>query len=192
MNKLIKMNKNHYIICDDSEIKKDDWNIELSTNQISNADFKKDILKSYIAKHFKKITHSTQPLESNNLYRRYEFIKIKPISLSEVEEVINGYSVEKMANLDANLVWNDETTLENEQRELQGHFIGYQEGFKAHQELVKDKLIVDNNQMMDIMDICVANKGLFRGEVLVKIKEYLQPKTEWNISIDENNKITLL
>ena len=42
--------------------------------------------------------------------------------------------IEKLALIDANSVWCDETTLENEQRELNGHVIGFIEGYKAAQK----------------------------------------------------------
>jgi hypothetical protein len=69
MNKLIKISETHYIIVDDS-VKPGDYTL------------------TYPGLYDKKITHSTQPLESNNLYRKLDFINIKPLSLSEVEEVI--------------------------------------------------------------------------------------------------------
>jgi hypothetical protein len=52
------INQNIYIT-NDEEIKERDLIINLDTNRISKADFKKDILKNYIAKHFKKIILTT-------------------------------------------------------------------------------------------------------------------------------------
>jgi hypothetical protein len=60
----IDQEQNHFepqniYITSDEEIKERDWIINLETNRISKADFRKDILKSYIAKHFKKIILTT-------------------------------------------------------------------------------------------------------------------------------------
>lgn len=177
MKKLIKLNDQHYIIVDDSEIKKDDYvfqqNFEKTNNliiKIENefeAGIANDKESSFIKR---KITHSTQLLEN-----------VQTIFLSEIEEVINRYpTYELFKKVDG--------TCEKGEYE---HWL-FEKGFKAHQELVKDKMIVNDSQMMDIMDICVRNRGLFRGEILLKIKEYLLPKTEWDIEIDEQNKITLI
>jgi hypothetical protein len=53
-------------ITSDEEIKEGDWIINLEANRISKADFRKDILKSYIAKHFKKVILSTDQDLINN------------------------------------------------------------------------------------------------------------------------------
>lgn len=96
---LLKLSYNHYIVVDDSEIKEGDyyWNKNIS-NEIQ---YKKE--KGILFHHCKKITYSTQPLERDYSQATYGiqyvevFDKIKPISLSEVEELIHGYSVEKEA-----------------------------------------------------------------------------------------------
>ena len=137
MNKLIKIN-NHYYIVDDSEIKEGDWYICLSSmhpkkcvkcDNNKNSKWVEDYLGNQDQLKFSnKITHSTQEGIGEQL------------NLNDIEELVNGYSIREMAEIDAHLVWNDETTFENEQRELNGHIIGFIEGFKAHKELSKDKL----------------------------------------------------
>ena len=82
--KLIKINTDHYVLVDDSEIKYKDWYLD-DTNQIRMCVvLDTDYWKS--RKEYKKITHSTQPLESivtENSFKSYEFI-----SLQEVKELI--------------------------------------------------------------------------------------------------------
>jgi len=164
MQKLIKLEEHFYII-DDSEIKKRDWVID--NNELRFA------VENFPATNWcKKITHSTQPLEN-----------VIKISLSDVEEVVYGYNLLKMA--------------ENFSGKDAGSWqcpISYEIGFKAHQELVKDKLFT-------IEDIQLAfNRGANFAhmpypknvEYEKKYKNSLLPKTEWGITIDENNKITLI
>ncbi len=59
MEKLIKLSDTHYIICDDSEIKKDDW--------IGYPNLKLFVPVQYLGGDLigteKRITYSTQPLE---------------------------------------------------------------------------------------------------------------------------------
>lgn len=85
--KLIKINKDHYIVVDDSEIKKGDYFYSIR-NLIEKA-----IINYPSGEHIGKITHSTQPLESivtENSFKRYEFIP-----LQEVKELIGEVDVEK-------------------------------------------------------------------------------------------------
>ena len=111
MQKLIKLSDDHYIIVDDSEIKEGDyWVYICPINGLDYGDNKDPIVKNNLSptwfeklhdrKNYYKITHSTEPLESIYSAEAHEvedgtFRKVKPLSLSEVEETINGYSVEK-------------------------------------------------------------------------------------------------
>ena len=137
MNKLIKIKENYYVI-DDSDIKEGDKSLLILD------DFEPIILIHFenVEKDYKgkRITHSTQEGIGEQL------------NLNDIEELVNGYSIREMAEIDAHLVWNDETTFENEQRELNGHIIGFIEGFKAHKELSKDKLFTIED--MKIYGIC--------------------------------------
>lgn len=138
MQKLIKLSEIHYIVVDDSEIKEGDWYYNNKVLFLSDQVFD-DGNNPNQNKANKKITHSTQPLESkfsSIIYRGYDHI-----SLSEVEEAINGYSVEKLAE-SANgysvygMPIGEKYLAFNE---------GYQSGFNAHKELVKDKLFTEQD-----------------------------------------------
>lgn len=99
--KLIKINSDHYIIVDDSEIKIDDLYLD-DTNTVR---FAITETKSYWArrKGYKKITHSTQPLEpytydevGEEIYG-HMYDNIQRLSLSEVKELLGEVDVEALA-----------------------------------------------------------------------------------------------
>ena len=187
MNKLIKLSESHYIIVDDSEIKEGDLCI-----------YKTGEIIQYLVKlntdNLRKITHSTQPLSDECKYCTgacEECIDgTKPLSLSEVEEAINGYSVEKMAEKYACI---------EDKHEKYKCISDYREGFKAHQELVKDKLFslaTVEGCMMSIANWIVKNNITSGTEILTKMVEIseslLLPKTEWDVEFDEQGKMRLL
>ena len=183
--KLIEIKKDeHYIIVDDSKIKRGDWyysfihrNIFQSTND-----------EQYFEEEF-KITHSVQPIEEKwILNERVKFFdKIKPLSLSEIKEVIYGYSVEKMA-----YNWFPKANKHEIHFNL-GWVRIFEEGFNSHKELTKDKLFT-------IEQLKLAwELGAAWGDVLLdeankaqnEFIESLSPKTEWEVEFDENGKLKL-
>lgn len=195
MSKLLKLSETHYIFVDDSEIREGDcYCFDKVDKQIWFGNFES----------MEKITHSTKPIERyDHPAGGYEgtFDKIKPLSLSEVEEVINGYSVEKMA---------EKFVIEKLKISSQapGVMIGYIDGFKAHQELVKDKLFT----VADMINAFVAgtNSGAnyeslvdhdsdnneeakeFSQNELEEFERSLLPKTEWDVEFDEQGKLRLI
>lgn len=186
MKKLIKLSDTHYIVVDDSEIKKGDYC--LSDNEILQMNNSIGVLlanqqkEKYGTKTFFKITHSTQPLSDKPHYAEYGML-----TLSEVEEGVNGYSVEKMAEnyyntLGALGTEYDKTTSIN--------LIIW--GFKAHQKLVKDKLFSKENLWWAYVRGFQANEE--KKEPLKDFEDVKQSLilTEWDIEIDEQGKITLI
>ena len=176
MSKLLELSETHYIVVDDSEIKKGDWCV-----------YKTGEIIQYLVKlntdNLRKITHSTQPLEG-----------VKHISLSEVEEAINGYSVEKMAE-DKYGSGKSLSTISFRE--------GYIKGFKAHQELFQ----YSRNQVHDLMTKAfkagfkkhnVVEAGLEPLESDVECSWILTkfdstPKlTEWEVEFDEQGKLRLI
>lgn len=163
MKKLVKL-KDHYYVVDDSEIKEGDFCITDNTIiQMNNrvavilANQQKE---KYGTKSFFKITHSTTPLNGVIL-----------LSHSEIEELVNGYSVEEMA----------EQAITNNPKD-------WIKGFKAHESLVKDKLFTIENMREAFFDMKYPHDEVDFQHLLQR-KGY---KTEWDIEIDENNKITLI
>lgn len=207
MNKLIKLSDAHYIVVDDSEIK-EDWVVD--TN---DANFIFKITSEYIKdnrhhdwrKYKVKIIYSTQPLEilpcrcqygsiMTSLHPckkecqnpRKDYNKIKRLSLSEVEEAINGYSIHNMAVKYCDNHYKRQDWEEN--------YYNYEAGFKAHQELVRDKLFTIKD-MENMFILGGKHKTQNPDKFLEKMKEIIQsllPKTEWEVEFDEQGKLKLL
>lgn len=180
MKKLIKLSEDHYIIVDDSRkalTNKGGSGYYLGNNHkiYSISDISN---KSVIG----QITHSTQPLEIIKIPSEVANIQkiswggIKVLSLSEVEEAINGYSVDKMAKYHYG---NHRKTREFED--------GFMLGFKiAHKELTKDKLFTVEN-MRKACDLYRS------GKTIDTIIQSLLPKeqAEWDIELVDG-KIKLI
>lgn len=207
---LIKINEQHYVVVDNSEIKENQWYCNDKVLFLSDSKFDEGNNPNQ-NKNNKLVTHSTQPLEiiatkykgSVAVEEMKGFDKIKPLSLSEVEELIHGYSVEKMIEErfkddknPQNIVW------------LKKNY--YKEGFNALKELVKDKLftIEDLRRAFDAgnegsggslrnrvrkyngFDEYITNE---LGYVWDKDNGYVEPKqTEWLITFDKQGKIKLI
>jgi len=82
--KLIKINTDHYIVVDDSEIKEGDW-----TYHHVKGIYEARVDGAYTNQ--KKITYSTQPLElltlSENGLSGMGFSKVKPLNIFNVKEL---------------------------------------------------------------------------------------------------------
>lgn len=188
--KIIKLADTHYIGVDDSEIKGGDWIGYPNLKQFVPVQY----LGGDLTGHEKKITHSTQPLFTFNPHNHtddeavmyYDFVNghsaVKPLSLSEVEEAIYGYSTyELFKKIDG--------SCEKGQYE---HWL-FEQGFNAHKELVKEKFFT----IEDIME--AFTRGYIDGTERTKDITYyadkfhksLLPKTEWECTIDEQGKIDI-
>lgn len=195
--KIIKLSETHYIGVDDLSPIPNDFVYSYVTNTIARFTDPRHFSDGT----YKKITHSTQPLECdkmwtplncerwlcNNIPCCGKFVnqKIKPLSLSEVEEAIYGYSVEQMAEEEYPFAEN--TTHETIHKIAKEAYI---KGFNTYKELVKNNYTFE--QVLDAWEL-----GAKEGLPLTKKKkeeliQSLLPKTEWDAEIDENGKITLL
>ena len=196
--KLRKLTNDHYIITSDDNISEGDWvinNLDKLIGQtirpISEAEIKD--------KEYSKITHSTQPLDKDIHGFGYWTKDITPLSLPEVEEAINGYSIEELALQD--FKDNDDGFIS-----FQDRIEGFVAGFETHQELVKD-----NSFAIEILDDIQKDLANYQNEigigtmddvqwqqtfvdrVIASITSYesFSTKTEWDIEIIDN-KIKLL
>lgn len=214
--KLIKISDSHYIVVDDSEIKAyPTWGDEtcfvlhlpsksiLMCNGIGEMNGSKTIIyaefmygREVLYKECKKITYSTESMYENKIMRNGVIDSIKTISLSEVDEAIYGYNVEKLA-----LKYNPVQKLDVE-------FIraGFIAGFRKHQELVKDKLFTINDMTNAFRE--GTNSGAlyeslieddseeaekFSEKEFSDFKKSLLPKIEWDVKeITPEGKIILL
>lgn len=185
MNKLIKLSDTHYIVVDDSEM------INCKCYDFSKKEIVDSIFYNKQETYCKKITHSTQPLSDVKFTNFFD--KIKPLSLSEAEEAVYGYSVNKLF-----LKWESENgnCYNNEDS-------AFEAGFKAHQELVKDKLFtVDDVSKIFAVGVQLGiNQELFTQQgkplqdenvVLQRTLQSLLPPTEWDVEFDEQGKIKIL
>ena len=97
--KLIKINQDHYVIVDDSEIKEGDWYYQ--HNPYGSVIDKCDDKSPFVAKSAryiwenkgKRITHSTKPESFGDGWMQ----SIKPLLLSEVKELLGEVDVDKKA-----------------------------------------------------------------------------------------------
>ena len=187
MKKLIKISEKHYVIVDDS--------IDIEENCYCYKNGKIHQVSFLGQDNGDTITHSTEPLEEVKSIYNVEakeiekgiFSKIKHIPLLEVEELINGYNVEKLADAYCKL-WEWERILGTGSNGLA--YDSFVQGFNIHKELTKDKLFT-------IEDIKKAfTQGKFEGVnmYMVEDRDYIQSlqQTEWNIAIDEQGKIKLI
>lgn len=192
--KLIKLSDTHYVVVDDSNINEGDWIFYPVTGAFLRWDGNTPSRKEDL-----KITHSTQKLESIYNAEAHEiedgsFRKIKPLSLQEVEEAINGYSVEKMADEYAkNEYPSNMYTVEIGMPHRGTAFRGFIEGFKAAMELTKDKLFTIHD-MKDVFNAGVKygkEAGETKEECFKREIKSLLPKTEWDIELIDG-KIKLI
>jgi hypothetical protein len=207
--KLIKINKLQYIVVDETDVKTlpyKSWFFDTNSRLVGQY-FQGDTDVCW-----RKITHSTQPLEATRTVTvdKLVFYKIKPLSLSEVEELINGYSFDyKLEDFE-----HEREKVYLETGSLTACEIlnrGISLGFEAHQEIVKDKLftIEDMQKAIQMSRLISDGKESFDAEDIsgctevctydwkFKHNDYdiiqsLLPKTEWDVEFDENGKLKLI
>lgn len=181
--KLIKINTDHYIIVDETKIKMDDWYLD-DTNTIRYAITE---AASYWAhrKHYKKVTHSTQPLEDIEVDKYVPkmpiYDKIQQITLSEVKELIGEVDVEKKAEEEYPTYDGDLLGIANNQKRSRIDFIkGYNQAIEDN----KDKKYTEEDV------IRIVEKSRKTGLTAEYLLLSLQPKTEWEVEfIDGNLKL---
>lgn len=177
MNKLIKLSDIHYIIVDDSGYGEGDFVLLPLTKEIMKCSNGTIFIEGTL-----KITHST----IGYLYQD----NIKSLNVSDIEELVYGYSVDK-AIRECDYFFQDPEMFDK--YENKDDIKLFKHGFKAHQELTKDKLFT-----IDDMEQAYINGSNHQIVLCDRNKEKLDylnsllPKKEWDIEIDENNKITLI
>jgi hypothetical protein len=203
MKKLIKLSNTHYVIISESTIREYDWVLDFSEPkrifQATYTDVNNINSKSTTYRNFKgidnlkikRIIGSTQPL--NNNFNDWFDVQIIPIS--DVERLIYGYSVgdmlTKLVSQHIHTRWlnsDNESAFNSTSSELD-----YISGYKAHQELVKDKLFT----VEDLYSAfncgrtyeIVGKQGVGQNELIDYINSL--KKTEWEIEFDETGKIKL-
>lgn len=194
--KLIKLSTDHYIVVDDSEIKEGDWFIDvkkpLRPRQIKTKHLLEDLFDSE-----KKITYSTQPLESVSLYNTstgdisegLRFLNVKQLFLSEVKELIGEIEVDDKAIEAMDLRYSAEP---EEDRDRESFFNGFKTGYNQCLEDNKDKKYTEedlrkafvegvDSQFVTVNMDSLGKRDAYRTDVLNDFIESLQPKTEWEV-----------
>lgn len=185
MTKLIKLSETHYVIVDDSEIKKGD--VLLSKDNIIHTNYGWNFGD-------RVITHSTQPLGTSIT-----------ISLSEVEELLYGYNVEDLAhNVMMNYLTNG-----NPYGDFKKSTIGaddnknwWIQGFNAHKKLVENKLMIDIEKFKDISHsfFSLYRTNEFSDDelelefenILNNIIQKFSSKNVWDVGFNEEKKLILI
>ena len=183
MQKLIKINTDHYVIVDDSEIKEGDYVLSKLNEIIVFG-------RNYTPSFYKKITHSTQPLEEVRFLLRNEgkayFNKIQELSLQEVKELIGEMDVEKKAKKYLDEHHNNEDIAHPELYDEYNSFIkGYNQALEDNKE--KKYTEEDILNMLYDYDNVDWNKREHKQSVIM-MREWLseklqslQSKTEWEV-----------
>lgn len=170
--KLIKINEEHYIVVDDSEIKKGDYFYSIR-NLIEKA-----IINYPSGEHIGKITHSTKPLAPIKELMEKGYDNILPLDIDEIKELIGEVDVEKKAH---------ERYFEQAQRindsNIRGYIVsatkgGFIDGYNQSLEDNKEKKYTEEDIRKAILMARVRIENVSPKYSIDEIFQSLQPKTE--------------
>ena len=175
MQKLIKINTDHYIIVDESKQPVEGYYYDSFINKIKNTNG----AEYGEAKHCWQIIYSTQPLElltlSENGLSGMGFSKVKPLNIFNVKELIGEVDVEKKANE----YFTETNPYHPEYNE--GLHIGYKVGYNQALEDNKEKKYTEEDLRNAYRHGTTVNHGT--KEHFNSFIQSLQPKTEWEVEI---------
>ena len=182
---LKKLTNDHYIIVDDSKINNGDVHFDFDKNEI---DIWEGNLHSNRFK-CKKITHSTQPLESMNHgnYSSNVYLDIEKLSLQEVKELIGEVDVEKNMWYERNV----KNPYPSDSPSHTGFKKGFELGYNQALEDNKDKKYTEEDlrKMFDMSEGLSSFNDTDDNKFKYALK-HIQPKTEWEVEfIDEKLKL---
>lgn len=196
---LIKINKDHYVIIDNLDIKEGDFFLNETTTievGISNYNYKS------LSPKCKKITHSTKPLEDVIVLVRPDgsdvsetiFDKVKEISLSEVKKLIGDVNLEELE-----LIYHQQLIERREvarnfrgqvagnhpdmftSREILNMMEGYSDGYAQALEDNKSKNKQYTEEDMRYMFECGRNYQN-NAEVTFKVSmDFIKHRIEWEV-----------
>lgn len=174
--KLIKIKEDYYVVVDDSEIREGDW-VLTEENTIHQVDYVDAYTK---INEWKKITHSTQPIEEfvdNEGIKRIGWTNIKVLELSEVKELIGEVDVEsKVYHIVEQVMGNHNMKSSTAKDMINIGISSYNQAIEDN----KDKKYTEE----DLRKAMQMYKGEFTKGIVYsqeKIIQYFQPKTEWEV-----------
>lgn len=182
---LNKLSDDHFIIVEDSPTLYDGYN---------GIVFYDDAIRKYTEvfgitdanKECKIITYSTKALESYPLHTKKDYIKIKELRLSEVKKLIGEPDVEEKAYKHIRKVQSNAGYVD--------YITGYNQCLKDNEE--KKYTEEDMRKAFE-----AGNKRGWSGypntdnwtqPTFEKFIQSFQPKTQWKVKFDENNKLKLV
>ena len=182
---LKKIKYDHYVVVTDDPIKEGDWYYHIIRKTIHNTSEKADyFVNNTKYNDFKKITHSTEPLEllSENGLSGMGFSKVRPLNIFEVKELIGEVNIEKKAEEDAkSYVWDFYShTCSGYSDPIDGFINGYNKCLEDN----KDKKYTEEDLRKAMgfgYDMC-HQKRLDKWGFENFIQSF-QPKTEWEVEI---------
>ena len=167
--KLIKINTDHYVIVDDSEIKEGDYHFDFDKNDIDT--WKGNLYSNRLK--CKKITHSTQPLEvkiTDEGIHLPDWSKVKALSSRVVKELIGEVDIwQKFKEIDGSC-----------QKGEYEHWL-FESGYNQALEDNKEKKYTEK----DMRKAYMVGKHGGVTQTYYEFDEYiqqLQPKTEWEVA----------
>ena len=189
--KMKKLSEDHYIIMDDSEIKKGDWYYLPRTNSVYQC--KEDPTELNLERRWgvAKITHSTQPLDKS-LFFTDRVWGCERLSLGEVKELIGEVEVEQYAWDNPVLSRKDVYELFNDvfkDRMIEGAYriSASKQVYRFNnklRELAKQKALEDNMDKKyteEDMQWALHEARHHQEHSIEEIIQSLQPKTEWEV-----------
>lgn len=193
---LIQLSSDYFVVVNDSKIEIGDW--------IGYPNLKSFTPVKYLGGDLNgsemKITHSTQPFEqyygATDGSIPFVFHQVKELSLSEIENLIYGYSVEEMA---INLYNSEVRTHKfNANRfDEQSVIDAMVKMFNAHRDFLKDRFILTPEEVSNLIFRARETAKELNGDdcYLYSDSELIEPffpKTKWEVELDKQDKIKKL
>jgi len=175
--KLIKINTDHYVVVDDSEIQEGDWYID-DTNRIRQA-VMGDGLYWAVRNGYKKITHSTEPLGFLNEYGstadlKCDWTNVKFLPISEVKELIGEVDIHLKAMSKYSL-----GEINNEH----DFTLGYNQALEDNKEKKYTEEDINKALVYGYHTAKDEEKGIRSSGYATRFFQSIQPKTEWEVEI---------
>lgn len=189
---LKKINQDHYVVVTDEPIKIGDWVYNISSKTIFEAP--KELIDLINSPNVelttnKKITHSTQPLNT----KFNDWFDVKMLDLSYIKSLVGEVDVEKKAEKEYPIYDGDLLGIAHNQKHSRIDFIN---GYNQCLEDNKGKGFTLSD-IQNAWGIAYMNGHFKDAEDIDKISfvdfisSLTQPKDTWEVEFDENNNLKL-